>query len=484
MDPRQHLCRIGALLLGCILLSCSPPQPPIEVPITAASEEARQLYIQARDHMENVEFEKGTALLDRAIRLDPEFALAYVMRSQSGLGPDAARENREKANALSGKVSRGERLLIQYVDAQANGRGALGKLYLDTLLSEFPKDKHIHFMAGYYYRALADYKNAVAQYEQAVKLDSAFAPAYNVLGYDNMALGNAAAAEQAFRTYIRLAPARPNPIDSYAEFLRMSGRYDESIQQYQKVLAMDSMFIGSLFGIGDCYLRKDDPVKARESYKAAIDRSTQVGDKLGGYYSIATTYVHEGKIADALNVLEQRKELALKEKRSSEAVWSVGAAGTVMSFLGDPAQGVKRTNESVELAKTLPMADPARENMLFWSNFWLVVGYGEAKNLEKANEMLAVFERDVKRRGNPGEADQLKVAQGFMDTKEGRYDAALEKLAGVPEEPFVLYLQAFAQAKKGDKEKAGVILEKLSNWRYVSLDQATMARKALALKGK
>jgi tetratricopeptide (TPR) repeat protein len=484
MDPRKSILLIGVLLLGCLLIGCKPAGPPIEIPITTTSDEARQLFLQARDRLENAEIGKAATLFDQAIQKDPGFALAYAMRSQSGGGSAVTRENREKAMALIGKVSMGERLMIHYIDAQAGGQTALGKQYLDSLLASFPQDKRIQLLAGVYYRGLADYRKSVMYYEQAVKLDSTYAPPYNLLGYDNMSLGNADAAEKAFKSYIRLLPSSPNPRDSYAEFLRMRGRYDESIEQYKKVLDMDASFTSSMVGIGDCYVQKGDTKKAREYYQAFIDKTPQINDKLSGYYSVATSYVMEGKIPEATKALQDCRELALKENQNSSAVWAVGYQGYLLSSLGKPMDGLKKYDEAVQLTKTLTLTDRARENLGFWSNYWLSYGYLESKNIAKAKEYIAAFGKDVDRRRNPGEDNVLKAAQGYLDIKEGRFDEGIQKLSSVPEEPFTLYALALAYAKKGDKKNAGIMIDKLGKWGTVSLDWSICLKQVSMVRGK
>jgi tetratricopeptide (TPR) repeat protein len=484
MDPRKSILLIGVFLLGCIYLGCKPAQPSVEIAITTTSDEARQLFLQARDRLENSEIGKAAALFDQAIQKDPGFALAYAMRSQSGGGSVVARENREKAMALIGKVSKGEQLLIHYIDAQAGGQTALVKQYLDSLLLSFPRDKRIQLLAGLYYRGLADYKKSVMYYEQAARLDSNYAPPYNLLGYDNMSLGNADAAEKAFKSYIRLLPSSPNPRDSYAEFLRMTGRYDESIEQYKKVLEMDPLFTSSMVGIGDCYVRKGDPKKAREYYQTFIDKSPQINDKLSGYYSLATSYVLEGIFPEAIKALDGRKELALKENQNVSAVWAVGYQGYLLSSLGKPQDGLKKYDEAVQLTRTLTLPDRARENLLFWSNFWLSYAYLESKNIAKAKECIAAFGKDVDRRRNPGEDNALKTAHGYLDIKEGRFDEGIQKLSSVPEEPFTIYALALAYAKKGDRQNAGIMMDKLKKWGTVSLDWAICLKQVSMVRGK
>ena len=90
---------------------------------------------------------------------------------------------------------------------------------------------------------------AIEHYKKATELAPDYSTAYNILGYayrQNVAYANA---EKAFKKYIELIPNDPNPYDSYAELLLKMGRFDESITQYQKALAIDSNFINSHLGI-------------------------------------------------------------------------------------------------------------------------------------------------------------------------------------------------------------------------------------------
>ena len=50
-------------------------------------------------------------------------------------------------------------------------------------------------------------------------------------------------AEAAFKKYIELIPNDPNPYDSYAELLLKMGKFDDSIAQYRKALAIDPNFV-------------------------------------------------------------------------------------------------------------------------------------------------------------------------------------------------------------------------------------------------
>ena len=110
---RLSLVPVPVLVVFALLFSaCAKPESPKEVPITTKSEEARQLFLHGRDRLEKNELDEAKRLIDQAIQKDPEFALAYLLRASVGGGFNVRRENREKASALTSKVTQGERLLI------------------------------------------------------------------------------------------------------------------------------------------------------------------------------------------------------------------------------------------------------------------------------------------------------------------------------------------------------------------------------------
>jgi tetratricopeptide (TPR) repeat protein len=482
MKSHRFFAFFALLLFGCalLLIACSPPSPPTEIPITTSSQEARQLFIQGRDKSENVEILEAQKLFDQAIAKDSNFARAYLAWAGTGGGTEVSRKYREKAMSLIGLVSPGEKLLLLRSQAYADGKPALGKAYLDSLHIMFPKDKRVKYMLGLYYRGQLDYKNAVKYYEEAVSIDSLFAAPYNQLGYDNVELGNIEAAEKAFKTYVRLLPNRPNPLDSYAEFLRMQGRYEESIAQYKKVLEVGPTFIASMNGLGDCYVFMGKPDKARECYQELIDKGPQISDRLGGYFSKAITFVHEGKIPEAVKALDEYGAFGQKANEPTAMISCLVSQGWVLLNFGKAQEGFKKYEDAIQLAKTATLQEPTRKNILFWSNNWMTQANADIKKMSKAKECLAAFSADVANRGNPGEKDAVAVSEGYIALMEGRYDEALSKFAGVPPDPMTLCYQGLTCMKKGNKEGAKKFADKIMKWNTNGLDLAIARNRAKA----
>ena len=95
-------------------------------------------------------------------------------------------------------------------------------------------------------------------------------------------------------------PQDPNPQDSYAEILRMAGRFDQAIEHYRAALAMDVNFYSSQFGIADTYSLMGDQARARQEYEIGFKKfSLPELHRIQWQTREAITYVREGDYAGA-----------------------------------------------------------------------------------------------------------------------------------------------------------------------------------------
>src|ERR1700716_1028394 len=137
--------------------------------------------------------------------------------------------------------------------------------------------------------------------------------------------------------YVTLLPNEPNPQNSYAEILRMSGNSRDALEHYRQALKIDPAFPPSQIGIPDTYALMGEEATARSEYDKAIRGASVAGDKIRYALQSALTYVRErrqGKANSALNaVAKQAQEahlsvpeaealriLALYERENSQAL--------------------------------------------------------------------------------------------------------------------------------------------------------------------
>src|SRR5919109_4530516 len=220
-----------------------------KIAITTASEEARKEFLAGRDLSEKLRITDSISHYDKAISLDPNFALAELNRAQVSPTVKEFFDHLKKAVALSDKASDGERMLIQATEAGANANPTKQKEILDKLVAAYPNDERAHFNLGGYYFGQQDYAQAISHYKRATEIAPDYSTAFNILGYAYRQNEAYSDAENAFKKYIELIPNDPNPYDSYAELLLKMGRFDEAIAMYRKALKTDPNFSPSHIGI-------------------------------------------------------------------------------------------------------------------------------------------------------------------------------------------------------------------------------------------
>jgi len=451
-----------------------------EIPITTSSEEALKLFLEGREKWENIEIAAAALLFDQAIQKDPEFAMAYLYRSQSGGGFNIFRQNLEKAVSLVDKVPEGEKHLILYSQAVADGDGAKQKEHLDQLLKLFPNDKRVQTLAGSYFQyVLDDRETAIKHLKKATDLDKKYAPAYNNLGYVQSALGNYEAAEEAFETYINLIPDNPNPYDSYAELLLKIGKYDESIEQYKKAFEKDPLFTSALAGVGNNYIFKGDYETARKYYNKMFDKAPNINGKISALIWKATSYVHEGSIEKALKTFEEYRALAEKEDLITNVILSYANQGFILTESGNPTEGMKYYEKASDLIKEAELSRPVKENYILNSIMWRCYVLTAKNEFDKAEADFEKCKQMVENRQNPGEERTLHSIYALREIKRGNYDKALEHFSKADtEDAFNWYYMAKAYEKKGDKENASKFYAKVANWNVNSLNLALVRQRA------
>lgn len=228
---------VTAALSGCDRLGSAEDTgiagPAVRIPVTTASQEARDHYLIGRDLMDKLRVPEARRHLVQAVARDSTFAIAHYELALSEPTNRGFLEHLTRAVDLSEHASDGERLTIMALHAGANADPAEQRRLTEQLAASYPLDPRAHFLLGFSQAGQQEFEAAIASFTRATELDPEFSPAWNALGYAYRPLGRYAEAERAFKRYIALLPREPNPYDSYAELLMKVGRHDESIAMYR-----------------------------------------------------------------------------------------------------------------------------------------------------------------------------------------------------------------------------------------------------------
>jgi tetratricopeptide (TPR) repeat protein len=426
-----------------------------KIPITTKSEEAKKEFLQGRDLAEKLKAQESVAHFDKAIALDPDFATAELARANSSPTAKDFFEHLNKAIALSANASEGERLLILSNEAGANGEVVKQKEYLDKLVALHPNDERALFNLGNYHFAQQEYEQAIAHYKKATEVAPAYSPAYNILGYAYRQQGDYKDAEQAFKKYIELIPNDPNPYDSYAELLLKMGRFDDSIAEYRKALAIDSYFVPSHFGISAdlMYLGKTNEATAELQQMAGQARND--GELRTAYFGMAVIAVDSGKLEQALQQIDKQHAVAEKKNDVAAMAGDLQVKGNILAEMQRYDAAEQQFDRSLQIVEGSSLSQAIKDNAQLQHHFnETVVAIGK-KDLAAAKSHAEQYRAGAEVSKNPG---QLKLAHelaGRIALTQKDYDTAITELQQANEQdPRNLFRLSAAFHAKNDAAQA------------------------------
>ncbi len=240
--------------------------------------------------------------------------------------------------------------MILALEAGGNAAPAKAMKYQEELVAKYPEDERAHFLLGNGYFGRQDYDKAIEQYRAATDDQPALLSAYNLLGYAYRAVENTTMPETSFKKYIELVPGDPNPYDSYAELLMKTGRFDESIAQYRKALAVDSHFTASQVGIATNLMFQGKPDEAAAAMDDLYRRARDDGDRRTALFVKGVILVDAGRPTrpqgDRARV-RARRTLADSANMSGDTL----LIGNILLDAGRTDEAAKRFRQALDLVE-------------------------------------------------------------------------------------------------------------------------------------
>jgi tetratricopeptide (TPR) repeat protein len=422
---------------------------------TTASEEARKEFLRGRDLAERLLIQDSIQHFDKAISLDPNFALAHLNRANVSPTAKEFFDHLKHAVSLADKASEGERLLIIGTEAGANGNAAKQKETLEKLVAAYPNDERAHFTLGGYYFGQQDFDSAILHYKKATELAPNYSPAYNILGYALRQKENYAEAEQSFKKYIELIPDDPNPYDSLAELFLKMGKFDDAITQYRKALAIDSNFINSHLGIGAALMYQGKADEAAAEFNKITSKARSDGERRTALFALTVLAVDSGKMDQAL--AEADKQYALGEKTADvpNLAGDLQLKGNVLLEAGRYNEAKQAFERGLKTTMDSNLSQEIKDNTKLFQHYNLTrVALGK-KDLAAARMESQEFRKGADASKNPALVKQAHELAGMIALEEKNYDQAIAELQQANlQNPQNLYRLAQAYQGRGDAQKS------------------------------
>ena len=152
--------------------------------VTTPSLEALQAYSMGHKALDNGDFTAAVPLFQRAVGLDPRFAMAYLKLGATYLNlgeNNLAAEDTRKAYELREHVSERERFEIESLSFDGDLEKQIQTLELWA--QTYPRDDVPHFELGNRYDALGQYEKGLAEARESLRLDPVCGVNYAYLVY-------------------------------------------------------------------------------------------------------------------------------------------------------------------------------------------------------------------------------------------------------------------------------------------------------------
>jgi len=206
--------------------------------ITTHSLEAYRYFLKGKEACNLHSWTEARKNLEKALEIDPAFALAYVYLSWTYVdtGPEQALEETiKKARGLSDRSSEKDGLYLNGLHAYfiEKDTGEAVK-YLDELIREYPDEKWALHISGDFIRKEGDLEGAYARYKKWLDLDPQDTNAMYHLSSVNLLRGDLKKAEEYIKMYEALAPPEFENLRLQALIYRKLGQVDNAIAKHME----------------------------------------------------------------------------------------------------------------------------------------------------------------------------------------------------------------------------------------------------------
>jgi len=242
------------------------------------------------------DIERSREYFEKAVELDPNFALAYAQ--------------------LEGCYM--EAILYKSYDERAPKAEAAARraLEIDGDLAE----AHVAFADTLWHKY--DFQGWERELKRAIELRPNYALAHLYFGIHLMISGRFDKAEHEFRKARELDPVSSQVKNWYHSYLLNSRQFDRLLDDYGEMLALkEDWDVHS--SLADVHLVKGDSEMALEESKKALSLAGP-GDKPLVMFQFACIYAKLGRIEEAKKTLRELQELS--DRQMSEDVWEINMA--------------------------------------------------------------------------------------------------------------------------------------------------------------
>ena len=435
---------------------------------------AYRYYSMGVEKSQGLENPEAIALFEKAVALDPDFAMAHARIGYTyvvgwGRGEEG-KPHLEKAFKLTSRLTEKDRLNIAAWYAVANQDYAAAIKSFQDIVARYPLDVESYRQLGRLLRGENRLDEALQIFKQALAVDPEARELFNGLGAVYSDLGRHDEAIACFRRYVSLAPEEPNAYDSLGLGYQWAGRYDEAIQEYQRALAYKPDFEVSIIHLANALYQTGRYREALAQYEHYVKVAPSYAERGRGYKSIAYLQQSLGQLPAA----DRAAQKSLEIEPTTASYFLIAALDR-----GDLSTAEKFREKLEQLRPTDRGARGIFRELPFCQ------GLIELKS-GRAVQAIAKFKEALQYRPPIWNIDAYEdcLANAYLEL--GRYDEAIAEYERIlklnPNYPLVHFRLAQVYERKSQPDRARAEYEKfLEVWKSAELNipEVLAAKRAL-----
>ena len=429
--------------------------------ITTSSPEAYKYYSEGSKYDHLGQLRKSIELMEKAIAIDPKFAMAYRSMGITfdDMGYDTkAKEYTQKAFELSNRVSLRERYQIQgdyYWEREDTYDKAI-EAY-SKLLELYPTDTDANVNLGSIYRGLEEWDKAKERFELLRQAGDQSMWTYLNLALIAMAKESFAEAEEAIQYYFNNIGSVTSLHYILAGNYVYQGDLDLALAEVDKASILEPDNYGNNRVRGNTFLLKGDLVEAEKEYQQLLT-SEEPRAYYVGLIGLIRLNLLKGKFHKASEYAEQRIAWAEEMGEMASNASSHVSLAYIHSLSGNYEKALMEVDEAWKIAVASDLSIYQRWNYYSQGAYLIEMGL-----LDKAQEAADEFKARIDKGIHNYEIRSYYNLMGKMELKKGNYVKAIEYINkalplypnGPLDKPANSHeILALAYYKSGDLKKA------------------------------
>ncbi len=281
---------------------------PVLAEVMTSNLEAYRYYSLALEQVQSYHTTEAIALFEKAIALDPQFAMAYARIGYAYAmirvgDAEKARPYLERAFRLSHRLTAKDKLYVLAWYAKPDHLEVI-RAYRE-IVAQYPQEIEAWWRLGLELQYQGRSEEAIDALKSGLVMDPEARELYNQLGNYYAGLGRLAEAIAAHRRYVELAPNEANAHDSLAMTYNEAGRYDDAIAELNRALALKPQFHFAHLHLGDSYFGQGRYKFAEREYRWYQKLAPSVWDVAVSWQRLTRLYWRKGDLDRAAAMAQE-----------------------------------------------------------------------------------------------------------------------------------------------------------------------------------